>query len=286
MEKKSTFKLFALCAASALLLAGCHVNRRQQAQRKATLETTVEAKHVETKSDTDLPLTQEVRQSYKLAASARVEVSGINGLLQIETTDGSDAEVYVVRSVRNQEDFDQRKLVIEQKGDSLVVRVRNNRERSFWSMLGGRNDERQRAYLKLPRKVELEISGINGKTDIGEITGRVELSGLNGPVKVARATGGFNLSGANGNIEATIAQLTKGVEVHGVNGNLDLRFSGEVNADVEVHGVNGQISPELPNLSVKEQKRGSLEARLGNGGAPIDVSGVNGNIHLLPAAAK
>ena len=53
---------------------------------------------------------------------------------------------------------------------------------------------------------------------------------------------------------------------------------------MEVHGINGSVKPELPNVTVKEQKRGRLEARIGNGGSSIDVSGVNGNITLLPAA--
>ncbi|MBI1766193.1 MAG: DUF4097 family beta strand repeat protein [Acidobacteria bacterium] len=275
--KKTAYLLGAAALGLSLFVTGgCHVNRRER----------VEAKQKElnaTDSDQEYSAKQEVRQSYKLAAGTKVDVSGINGLLQIETADTDAAEIHIVRSARSEEDFKERTLVIEQKGDSLVVRMRNNRERSFWAMLSSRHPERQQAFLKLPRQINLDVSGINGKTEIGEIGGRVELSGLNGPVKVARATGGFELSGVNGNIEATLAQLTKGVEVRGVNGSVDLRFLGEVNADIEVHGVNGSINPELPNLSVKEQKRGRLEARLGNGGTTIEVSGVNGNINFLPA---
>ncbi len=276
--KKTAYLLGAAALGLSLFVtSGCHGNRRER----------VEAKNKElnaTGGEQAFTSKQEVRQSYKLTAGSKVEVSGINGLLQIETSDTDTAEIYIIRSARNEEDFNERKLILEQKGDSLIVRVRNNRERSFWAFLGSRHDERQHAYLKLPRQIDLDVSGINGKTDIGEIGGRVELSGLNGPVKVARATGGFDLSGVNGNIEATLAQLTKGVDISGVNGSIDLRFAGEVNADIEVHGVNGQINPELPNLSVKEQKRGRLEARIGKGGVSIDVSGVNGNIHFLPAA--
>ncbi len=277
--KKTAYLLGAAALGLSLLVTGgCHVNRRERAEAR---EKVVNAPSAEL----DFPVQREVRQSYKLAAGARVDVSGFNGLLQVETSDTDTAEIHIVRSARSEEDFNERNLILEQKGDRLIVRMRNNRERSFWAMLGARSDERQRAYLKLPRQIDLDVSGINGKTDIGEIGGRVELSGLNGPVKVARATGGFDLSGVNGNIEATLAQLTKGVDISGVNGSIDLRFVGEVNADIEVHGVNGQINPELPNLSVKEQKRGRLEARIGKGGATIDVSGVNGNIHLLPAVS-
>lgn len=276
--KKTAYLLGAAALGLGLFVTGgCHVNRHQRAEAKQKELNAAD-------SDQEFTAKQEVRQSYKLAAGTKVDVSGINGLLQIETSDTDTAEIHIVRSARTEADFNERTVVVEQKGDSLIVRVRNNRERSFWAMLSSRHPERQQAYLKLPRQVDLDVSGINGKTEIGEIGGRVELSGMNGPIKVARATGGFDLSGANGNIEATLAQLTKGVEVRGVNGTLDLRFVGEVNADVEVHGVNGNISPELPNLLVKEQKRGRLEARIGKGGTTIEVSGVNGNINFLPAA--
>jgi hypothetical protein len=276
--KKTAYLLGAAALGLSLFVtSGCHANRRQRAEARD--------KVVNAPSDElDLPVKQEVRQSYKLAAGNRVDVSGFNGLLQIETSDTDTAEILIIRSARSEEDFRDRNLILEQRANSLIVRMRNNHDRNFWSMLGSRKDERQRAYLKLPRQIDLRVSGTNGKTEIGEIGGRVELSSLNGPIKVARATGGFELMGVNGNIEATIAQLSRGIEVRGVNGNLDLRFLGEVNADVEVRGVNGQINPELPNLSIKEQKRGRLDARIGKGGPGIEVSGVNGNISFLSAA--
>jgi hypothetical protein len=260
------------------LLSGCHANQRQRAEAKKQV--------VATSSDElDLAVTQEVRQTYKLAPGAVVETSGFNGLLEVTTSDTDTAEIYIVRSARSEEDFTTRKVILEQQDNRLVVRMRNNRERSFWAMLGSRHDERQRAYLKLPRQIDLDVSGVNGKIIIGEIGGRVELSGLNGPVTVARATGAAELSGINGNIELTMAQLAKGVEVNGINGNLDLRFVGEVNADVDAHGINGNVNPDLPNVTVKEKKRGRLVARIGKGGSAIDVSGVNGNINLLSATA-
>lgn len=260
------------------LLNGCHGNQRQRAEAKNQVAKA-------SSDELDLDVKQEVRQTYKLVAGSKVETSGFNGLLEVQTADTDTAEVYIVRSARNEADFSERKLILEQDGNRLIVRMRNNRERSFWAMLGSQHDERQRVYLKLPRQIDLDVSGVNGKTTIGEIGGRIELSGLNGPVKVAQATGAAELSGINGNIEITMAQLVKGVQVNGINGSLDLRFAGEVNADLEVHGVNGNINPELPNVTIKEQKRGRLEARVGTGGSAIEISGVNGNIHLLSASA-
>jgi hypothetical protein len=238
-----------------------------------------------------------------------VSIAGINGLLEVETADTDTAELYIVRSVRQEDDFADRDLMIEtQSGksrivravrqadnpndrdwmigaqsDKLRIRIQQQRKRSFWSMLTPRSEERQRAYLKLPRQIQLNASGVNGTTRIGEIGGRIELNGFNGPVTVARATGGAEVHGVSGHLEMTLAQFSEGIEVAGVNGNVELRFAGAVNANIQVRGVNGNVNPELPNVTVLEQRRGRLEARVGNGGAPIEVHGVNGNINLLLA---
>ncbi len=317
MDSKKRLQLMAVITGVSLLwLSGCHANRKPHSEAavvKAADHTATEVKTAQqvekNTNEIDLPIKQEVRQSFKLAPNATVSIANINGLLEVETTDSDTAEIYIVRSVRQQDDFNDRDLMIEtqsgelriarsmsqqndsnnrdsmgeKQSDKLRIRVLQQRKRSFWSMLTPRSDERQRAYLKLPRQVHLYTNGVNGPTRIGEIGGRVEVGGANGPVTVARATGGTEIHGVNGKVEVTLAQLTQGVQVNGVNGNIDLRFAGAVNADIEVRGVNGNINPELPNMTVMNKKYGRLEARVGSGGAPIEVRGVNGNINLLPA---
>src|SRR5262245_33486221 len=63
----------------------------------------------------------EFRQSYKLAAGAQVEVRNINGPLQIETTDGDQAEVYVTRSARTRADLDYCKVIVDNDGGVFRV---------------------------------------------------------------------------------------------------------------------------------------------------------------------
>jgi hypothetical protein len=200
----------------------------------------------------------------------------------IETQSG---ESRIARSVGQPDGLNDRDSTNEKQSDKLRIRIQQQRKRSFWSMLTPRSEERQRAYLRLPRQINFYANGVNGVTRIGEIGGRVTVGGANGPVTIARATGGAEAHGVNGNIEMTLVQLSKGIQVNGVNGNVTLRFAGAVNADVAVRGITGNVNPELPNMTVLDKKQGRLEARVGNGGAPIEVRGVNGNINLLPALA-
>lgn len=317
MDSKVRARWIALIAGLSLLLLGaCHSNRKPRSETVVKAADNNAAGEVKTLKPTekgteeaDFPIKQEFRHSFKLAPNAAVSITGINGLLEVETADTDTAELYIVRSVRQEDDFNDHDLMIEtQSGksrivrsvrpqdnlsdrdlmigaqsDKLRIRIQQQRKRSFWSMLTPRSEERQRAYLKLPRQVQFNASGVHGTTRIGEIGGRVALYGLTGPVTVARATGGAEMRGISGNIEMTLAQFSEGIEVSGVNGNIDLRFAGAVNANIQVRGVNGNVNPELPNVTVLDQRRGRLEARVGNGGAPIEVHGVNGNINLLPA---
>ena len=63
--------------------------------------------------DSDFQEKDEFHQSYQLASAAKVEVRGINGTVDIETGAGSTAEVNVVRSARNRDDLEYRKVIVE-----------------------------------------------------------------------------------------------------------------------------------------------------------------------------
>lgn len=232
--------------------------------------------------DSEFTEKDEVRQSYQLTPGATVRVAGINGAVDVETTNGSTAEVYIVRSARTRADLEHRKVIIEHTGSSLVVRGENDNERRY-----GRGEQpqvRQRVTLRVPRQIDFTASGINGRTTVGEVDGPVKVSGVNGKVEVAQAVGYSELSGINGTVVVTISQLgERGIRVSGINGSVELRFADALNADLRVTGINGSVNADMPNVSVLGTvSRNNFNARIGSGGAPINVSGVNGRVRLSP----
>jgi hypothetical protein len=232
--------------------------------------------------DSEFTEKDEVRQSYQLTPGAAVRIAGINGAVNVETTGGNTAEVHIVRSARNRADLEHRKVIIEHTGASLVVRGENEQERRY---ARGENPQvRQRVTLRLPRQIDFTASGINGKTTVGEVDGPVKLSGINGKVEVAQAVGYSELSGINGTVVVTIAQLgERGIRVSGINGAVVLRFADSLNADLKVTGINGSVNADMPNVVVQGTvSRNNFNARIGSGGAPINVSGVNGRVSLSP----
>ncbi|HJZ67831.1 MAG TPA: hypothetical protein VKF81_06910 [Blastocatellia bacterium] len=232
--------------------------------------------------DSEFSEKDEFHQTYQLSAGARVEVRGINGAVEIETAPGSTAEVNVVRSARTREDLEFHKVLVEQTATSLVVQG----EKDHSGSSRGHN-VRQHVTLRLPRQVDLAVSGINGRATVGQIDGPVKLSGINGRVEVAQAMGYSDISGINGQVKMTISQLgERGIHVSGVNGGVELFFAEDLNADLDVTGINGSVNPAVANVTVLGKiDRQNFHAKIGAGGSPIKVSGVNGHVKLSRVGA-
>jgi Toastrack DUF4097 len=220
----------------------------------------------------------EIRKSYELAPGARVEVSGINGWVKIETSDSKIADIYIERSGASQEVLNRRKITIENSASGLIIRGEKT-DGSFLSRMFG-SSPTEHVTLKLPRQISLLTRGVNGSVNVGEIDGPVEVQGINGKVDIEQASGSAEFHGINGNISVGLKQLDKGVDVHGVNGNIELRFSEGVNADLDAHGMNGNVTSDLPNVAVDKSNHGGYSAQIGKGGTSISASGINGNIRL------
>jgi hypothetical protein len=228
-------------------------------------------------SDGDFTEQDAVDQTYTLSPGAQVEVRGINGSVDIETTAGATAEVHILRLARTRDDLNYHKVLIDQSASSLVVHGENNDQNN-----GNDHQVRQQVTLRIPRQVNLNVNGVNGKTTVGEIDGPVLLHGINGAVSVAQASGYSEISGINGRVKVNIVQLgQRGIHVSGVNGGVEIQFAEDLNADVEVTGINGRVNADVPNVTVMGKlERNSFRARVGSGGTPIVINGVNGVVHL------
>jgi len=225
--------------------------------------------------DSDWPEKDEFQQSYTLAPGSQVEIKAINGSVTIETTSGSTAEVHVIRSARKREDLEYRKVVVEQVGSRFTVRGENDSE-------GRRHaDVRQQVMLKLPRKVDLEVHGINGSVKAAEIEGHGSVSGVNGKVELTQVGGINKISGINGSVSVSVARLDQeGMKISGVNGRVDVQFAENLNAEIHASGINGKVETDLPTLLLSEWSRSNFKGKVGSGGPIISVSGVNGKVAL------
>jgi hypothetical protein len=225
---------------------------------------------------------EEIRKNYQLDPGARVDISGINGWVKIETSDSKTADVYIERLGESQEVLNRRKMVIESTPDSLTIRSEKGDTGLLARIFG--SSPKEYVTLRLPRQISLMTGGVNGSVTVGQIDGPVEVHGINGKVEVAQASGSAEFNGINGNIAVGVKQLDKGLEIHGINGNIELRLSADVNADLDAHGMNGNVTSDLPNVMIDKTRHGRFSAQIGKGGNSISASGINGNIRLTRMA--
>ena len=227
----------------------------------------------------------EIRKSFELQPGARVEIQGINGKVEIQTSDTTTAEVYVLRTGKSRDSLDRREVIIEQTATGLLIKAKAARHPGFWEHIFGKNPEEQ-VTLKAPRQIALALKGINGRVTSGEIDGALEAKGINGHVAIGQANESAEISGINGNISVAFNQLgDRGARLSGVNGGIELRFGSELNADLTAKGMNGNVRSDIPDVTVNKGQYGSnYTARIGNGGPPITVSGINGNVRLTRAS--
>ena len=225
----------------------------------------------------------ETRKSFELKPGARIEVNGINGRVEIQTSDTTTAEVYVRRTADSPSSLRRREITIEQTADGLLVRARTQ-HLGFWDHLFGHNPNEE-VTIKAPRQIALSLKGINGRVTAGDIDGPLEARSINGRVELGVASEYAELSSINGNIVVGLKQLgDRGASIKSVNGGIELRLASGLNADLTARGMNGNVRSDIPEVTVDKEEPGSrYSARIGSGGAPITISGINGNVRLTRA---
>jgi hypothetical protein len=240
----------------------------------------------ESKDDNQGEVRDEIRKSFQLQPGALVEVRGINGSVEIQTSDTTTAEVYVLRTADSKESLDRREIIVEQTANGLVVRSQQSRNMGFFDHIFGHNPKEE-VTIKAPRQIALALKGVNGRVSSGDIDGSLEVHGINGRVELGQAAGSAEMSGINGNVSVGFKQIDHGAELSGINGNIELRFAGTANADLTARGMNGRVLSDSADIVVDKDDHGShFSARIGNGGPSITVHGINGNVRLTRQGAS
>lgn len=253
---------------------------------------------------------EEINKSYDLASGTQVEIRSINGPVKVETWNQSRAEIRITKSSRHgEEEIQKLDVIVDYSGNRLVIATRKLDEH-------GEARVKVQVDAKLPRQIALNVSGVNGSVEIGAIEGRVGADGINGkfslegageldvngingsveagPVdesvkidgvngKIAiKETKELDVSGVNGSIQATFDTLgARGIGIDGVNGTIKLGLPEGLNARIDVTNLQqGSVRSALPLKAISQTDPREFHAQLGDGGTPIRIDGVNGNIYL------
>lgn len=225
----------------------------------------------------------ETRKTFELKPGARVEVQGINGFVEIETSDTKTAEVFVRRTGDNPASLRRREMIIEQTSDGILVRSKQAHV-GLWDHLFGK-DPKEEVMIKAPRQISLSIRGVNGRVSSGDIDGSLEMKGVNGRVELGLVSDSAQVGGVNGSISLGLRHLDeRGARISGVNGGIELKLASGLNADLVAKGMTGNVRSEISDVTVDRDDHWTrYSARIGEGGAAIELSGINGNVRLTRA---
>jgi DUF4097 and DUF4098 domain-containing protein YvlB len=222
-------------------------------------------------------VTEEFHRTVSLSANGRVSLDNVNGGVTITGWDRNEVQIDAVKKAKDQQRLDEAKIEVESTSDSVHVRTKYPENHT------NNNPATVTYELHVPRNASLDgINLVNGSLTISQFNGDLKANLVNGSSTIHDLTGRTDLSSVNGSVKAYYTSLANVKEIHlkSVNGSVNLGLPSSPNADVSVSTVNGGISTDFP-LTVQGKFVGHhIDGKLGNGGTRIEISNVNGSVHI------
>lgn len=212
-----------------------------------------------------------IRQTFKLAPGARVEVSSIRGPVEVRMGDSAEAEIHIVRSAQSRDALKEFRIGVEKNSQVLFIRgeQRQREANSYYSP-----EVRHHVMLRLPRRVDLFIQGIAGEVHVGDMRGGLVIGSVGGRLNVGVVDGHVRVSGVSG--EVIINRVSRQVEIKNVGGNVRI---GQALGLFNVSGVSGEVRiGDVGGPFVANSIGGSITTAAVGGQA--QVSGVSGNVTI------
>jgi hypothetical protein len=224
-------------------------------------------------------VTQDFHKTVPLAADGRVSLSNINGDVEITGWNQNEVQIDAVKTARDQQRLDEARIEVNTSGNSVEI------ETHYPSHLINNNPASVRYTLHVPQNARIDkVNLVNGALTVHGVTGEIDANLVNGKLHASDLAGTADLATVNGSIEADYTSLNnvREIKLKSVNGSVDLLLPQSPNADVSASTVNGGISTDFP-LTVKGHWVGkNMSGTLGSGGVSIELSNVNGSIHVGP----
>jgi len=224
-------------------------------------------------------VTQDFHRTVPLSADGRVSLANINGGVEITGWDRNEVQIDAVKTASDQQRLDEARIEVEASSNSVEIRTRYPDNHT------NNNAASVHYTLHVPQKARIDrLELVNGSLTLQKISGEVNANLVNGKLRASDLTGEADLATVNGTIDADYSSLTnvRGIKLKSVNGTINLTLPTSPNAEVSASVVNGSITTDFP-LTVKGHFVGkSLSGTLGSGGLQIDLSNVNGGIHIGP----
>jgi hypothetical protein len=226
----------------------------------------------------------EWRKSFELQAGGRVEISNVNGKIEVSPGQGNAVEVYA-KKIGKGSSKEAAKQALErvQIADSTnggVIKVETKVERGSGGMFN--HSSAQVEYIvRVPANAEVNLSTVNGGVEISGLTGRIKAEATNGGIRGRDIAGEIEAVTTNGGVEVELASVAPGgVRLECTNGGIELSLPSDAKATLSARVANGGIDTSGLNVQARESSRRRLDADLNGGGPRIALEGTNGGISV------
>jgi hypothetical protein len=229
--------------------------------------------------------TAEWRKTYDLKADGRLEISNVNGKIDVEPSTGNSVEVVAQKSVRAASVEAAKdalgRIEIRETVSPENVRIETKLQRNPGSFFGGMNQE-VHYMVKVPSTVEVRVTTVNGGIELTGLRGRITAETTNGGVKAHDVSGAIDASTTNGGVDVELAQVAEsGAKLGCTNGGISLRLPSDAKATISARITNGGINTSGVNIETTgESSRRRLDGRMNGGGPKIELEGTNGGIRI------
>lgn len=225
-------------------------------------------------------VTEDFHRTVPITPDGRVSLENINGNVQITGWERNEVQIDAVKSASDQERLNEARIEVDVATDSVRIRTRYPEGHNNYRMASVRYE------LHVPRNARLDrIELVNGSLRVNQVGGEVDANLVNGSLHAQDLAGRSELATVNGSLEANFTSLNnvRDIRLKSVNGSINLGLPQSPNAELRASTVSGSIRTDFP-LQVKGEIVGkSLSGTLGNGGTRIEMSNVNGSIHISPS---
>ncbi len=227
--------------------------------------------------------TAEWKKSYPLTAGGRVEISNVNGKVEVLAGDGNSVEVYAKKTgsaatpEAAKEALERIQIVESSSANEVKIETKITRA-DGWNNSGATVEY----TVRVPKNIDLKAVTVNGGVEVNGVEGRVIAEATNGGVRGRDITGPIEASTTNGGVEIDVARVADaGLKLECTNGGIVLRLPADAKASIAARVTNGGI--DTSNLAIQaigEASNRRLNGDLNGGGPRISLEGTNGGIKI------
>jgi hypothetical protein len=232
----------------------------------------------------------EYRWTGSMSPGDALEIKGINGDIEVGRSSGSEVVVAAEMTGRRSDPGTVRVEVVEHGGGltfCAVYPTPDGKDENYCGagsdgrMSTERNDVQVEFQVLLPEGIEFIGRTVNGDIEALDLGSDVSLNTVNGDIDLS-TTGFAEAETVNGSIEAVMGgvELRNGVAFSTVNGSISLDVDDGIDADLDASWLNGDFESDIPFALNGRMSRGEATGVLGDGGADLELSTVNGSIRI------